>query len=512
MTDTTTRVTSRTYRAPTVSGAPRLQGLPGIGEILGPDELTVEVFFYDTDDLRLARAGVGLQRLPGAQPGEAFEWLLELPREEKPLRALSDGDDVQHLPQVVLDRVRVHSRGRQLSPVAHTQTRITRWDLTGPDGAPRARVAAHAVSAQTLGASSTVDSWYWIALELDIPDPALLRALEARLDDVGAMRADPELPMRRLFGDRAGGPPPSSRPRTALRRKASAGETVRAALSTQVRAVRELDALVRRAEPEAVHQMRVATRRLRATLRNFGKVVDRDATADLGAELRWLSGVLAVARDQEVVAQRVEAMLRDTPADQVLGPVAAQLTRQFAREQAEAHARVLAELETDRYYALLDALDGLVADPPLTRLATRRGRDTLPNLVGRSARRVDRAIAAADRAPHGSEREVALHQARKAARRARYAAETVEPLLGRTARRTARRFKRVQTVLGDHHDAVRTRSFLRNLGAQAHTEGRNGFTFGLWHEREAQAAARAEAELPEMWRAASRRKQRRWMR
>lgn len=508
MTDTAARATARTYRAPAVSGAPRLQGLPGIGEIRGPDEQTVEVFFHDTEDLRLARAGVGLQRLPGS---EASEWVLELPGEDEPLRVASDGGDAQQVPKAVLDRVRVHSRGRQLAPVAHTQTRITRWDLTDPDGAARVRVAAHTVSAQTLGASSTVDSWFWIAVEFDTPDPALLGALEARLGDVGAMRADPELPMRRLFGDRVDGPAPSLRPRVVLRRKASAGETVRAALSTQVRALRDLDARVRRAEHDAVHQMRVAIRRLRATLRDFGKVVDRDATADLVAGLRRLSGVLAVARDQEVVQARVEALLRDTPADQVLGPVAAQLTRQFAREQAEVHARVLAEMDTDRYYALLDALEGLVTDPPLTRLATRRGRDTLPRMVGRSARRVDRAMAAADGAPHGPEREAALHQARKAARRARYTAETVEPLLGRAARRTARRFERVQTVLGDHHDTVRTREFLRNLGAQGHVEGHNGFTFGLWHEREAHAAARAEGELPAVRRAASRRKQRRWM-
>ncbi|MPZ67408.1 MAG: CHAD domain-containing protein [Pseudonocardiaceae bacterium] len=407
--------------------------------------------------------------------------------------------------------MRAHSRGHQLVPVAHTKTTITRRGLADADGAVRARLTAHAVSAQTLGESSTVDSWYWIAVELDAPDPTLLGALEARLDDVGAMRAAPALPMRRLFADRLDGLKPSSRPRVRLHRKATAAETVCAALRAQVRALRDLDAPVRRAEPDAVHQMRVATRRLRAMLRAFGQVVDRDATADLYAELRWLSGVLAEARDQEVVQQRVEALLHDTPADQVLGPIAAQLTRQFARDQAEAHARVLDELDTDRYATLLDALERLVSDPPLTPLAARRGRDLLPRMVGKVARRVDRAMAAADREPEGPERDAALHGVRKAARRARYAAETVVPLLGGDARRTAQRFEQMGDVLGDHHDTVRTRALLRTLGAQGHGEGHNGFTFGLWHEREAHAAQRIEAELPAIWRAASRGKQRRWM-
>lgn len=510
MPDTATSVTVRTYRAPAVSGAPRLQGMPGIAEIRGPNEQSVEVFFHDTEDLRLARAGVSLQRLSGTQPGEPFEWLAELPGEREPLRVPSD-DDAQQVPQAVLARVGEHSGGHQLLPVAHTQTTITRWDLVDADTVVRARLTAHAVSAQTLGASSTVDSWYWIALEFDAPDPALLGALEARLDDVGAMRAAPALPMRRLFADRLDGLKPSSRRRVELAKKATAAETVCTALGAHVRALHDLDAPVRRAEPDAVHQMRVATRRLRATLRAFGKVVDRDATADLHAELRWLSGVLAEARDQEVVQQRIEDLLYDTPADQVLGPIGAQLTRQFAREQAEAHARVLDALDTDRYATLLDALQRLVTDPPLTPLASRRGRDVLPGMVGKAVGRVDRAMAAVDQAPEGPERDAALHEVRKAARRVRYAAETVVPLLGGDARRTAKRFEQLGDVLGDHHDTVRTRAVLRTLGAQGHVEGHNGFTFGLWHEREAHTAQQIEAQLPAVWRAASRGKQRRWM-
>ena len=124
---------------------------------------------------------------------------------------------------------------------------------------------------------------------------------------------------------------------------------------------------------------------------------------------RWLAGVLGEARDQEVIQERVEACLVATPNEDVLGPLAAKLSQQFARERTEAHARVLAELDTNRYYALLDALDALIADPPLTPLAGKRGRKAMPPLVKRTTKKLDKAVAAVAEHPEGPERATALH-------------------------------------------------------------------------------------------------------
>jgi len=222
--------------------------------------------------------------------------------------------------------------------------------------------------------------------------------------------------------------------------------------------------------------------------------------------------VLARARDQEVVQERGEACLAGTPSEDVLGPVAAKLSQQLARERTEAHASVLAELDTDRYYTLLDALDTLVASPPLTPLAHERARTALPPQVRRAGKKLDKAVVRVDELPDGPERTEALHSVRKAAKRARYAAELVAPVVGKDATRSAKRFKAVQGLLGDHQDAVQTRRFLRALGGRGHLAGQNGFTVGIWYQQQAEAADDVDAAFDATWRRAARRKHRRWMR
>ena len=112
-------------------------------------------------------------------------------------------------------------------------------------------------------------------------------------------------------------------------------------------------------------------------------------------------------------------------------------------------------------------------------------------------------IAAADTAATdaaaNADRDAALHEMRKAAKRARYVLETAEPALGKNARKLRKRVKKVQSLLGDHHDTVVARPVLRELGAQAQTEGANGFTFGVLHAEEHATAHALEKHLPVAW-------------
>jgi CHAD domain-containing protein len=98
-------------------------------------------------------------------------------------------------------------------------------------------------------------------------------------------------------------------------------------------------------------------------------------------------------------------------------------------------------------------------------------------------------MARARRAEPGPPRDVALHQARKAAKRARYAGEVAAPAIGRTAARFTAQVKNLQSVLGAHQDSVIARQAERQLGIEAHLAGENAFTYGLLYEREAHAAA-----------------------
>jgi CHAD domain-containing protein len=122
---------------------------------------------------------------------------------------------------------------------------------------------------------------------------------------------------------------------------------------------------------------------------------------------------------------------------------------------------------------------------------------------------VERAL---DPAVRTERRDLAMHEARKAGKRLRYVTEVARPAVGKPAKRHAKAVKGIQQALGEHQDTVVARGILRSLGALAHVDGENGFAFGVLHGHDAARAAAVEERLPELWRAASKKKLRRWLR
>jgi CHAD domain-containing protein len=215
-------------------------------------------------------------------------------------------------------------------------------------------------------------------------------------------------------------------------------------------------------------------------------------------DLRWLGAELAPARDGEVLAAHIDAAVDALPDDEVLGPVAVQVTRRFAREQADGRARALEALNSERYLQMQDRLDELVDTPPQTRRAEERATDELARAIRKSLRRTAEHRTAAATAD-AAERDAALHEMRKAAKRARYVLEAAEPALGKDTRKLRKRVKAVQSLLGDHHDTVVARAVLRELGGQAQVDGANGFTFGVLYAEERATARALEDRLPSTW-------------
>src|ERR1700735_2699195 len=107
------------------------------------------------------------------------------------------------------------------------------------------------------------------------------------------------------------------------RPSACASDVVLAYLRLQAHELRSLEPAVRADEYDAVHQMRVARRRLRATLRSFGQVIPRSDTGPLAGELKWLGGLLGAARDGEVLPAHLQASLRSIPVELLIGPIPA---------------------------------------------------------------------------------------------------------------------------------------------------------------------------------------------
>ncbi len=490
------RETERKYEAPAGSGVPSLTGLPGVTAVAGPEEFELEAVYHDTEDLRLARGHVTLRRRSG---GEDEGWHLKLPigadtREEVRL-PLDRGSE--HPPAELTDLVRAHLRGAAPAPVAHLLTTRHRWQLVDGRGELLAEVVEDVVTGQTTGEGATVEAWREIEVELGpAGDHRLLDAVEERLADSGIVRSSSPSKLSRLLADRLGPDDPAPR----ITRRSSAGDVALAYLREQVTALKRHDPGVRRDEHDAVHQMRVATRRLRSALQTYGKVVDRERTRALTDELKWLAGVLGGARDLEVMRDRFERAVRGLAPELLPGPVSARLTRYFAPQEAAAREAVLTALDGERHAALLDALDALLADPPLTDLAAERAAVVLPKLVRRAHRQLAARADEAIGAEPGDVRDTALHESRKAAKRVRYALEVGAPVLDKRAKRFRKGIKELQTVLGEHQDGVVARPVLLEIATRAHADGENTFAFGVLHGRESALAERAEAGFARAWR------------
>ena len=291
----------------------------------------------------------------------------------------------------------------------------------------------------------------------------------------------------------------------------SAGDAVLAYLRAQAQAMTSLEPRVRADEFDSVHQMRVATRRLRAALRTFALVIPDTDSQHLAGELHWLGRLLGQARDGEVLAGHLRDSLRPVAPELLIGPVQARVQGHYAPRRAAAHDELLAALDSPRYARLLAELDRVTAGPPRGPQAAAPARDILPPAVRRAYRQAKRRMRRARHMPAGPGRDIALHRARKSARRARYAAEAATPAVGPQARRFARQMKKVQSALGDHQDAVLARHEARVLGIGAHLADENAFTYGLLYELELHRAEQRQADARRVWRRAARRRYRRWM-
>ncbi|MCX4525846.1 CYTH and CHAD domain-containing protein [Streptomyces sp. NBC_01551] len=473
---------------------PDLAGTAGIAAVRDEGTVDLDAVYYDTRDQRLAADGLTLRRRTGG--GDAG-WHLKLPvspgvRDEvsAPL-----GDSV---PPALAALVRSRVRGAALEPQVRLRSSRKVSHLLDADGAVLAELSTDTVRAEREEAAA---AWTEVEVELaDGVDPALLDAVEKRFGKAGLRVSDAPSKVARAL-DETGAPPPA-RPEPAPDDD-SAGAYVLSYLREQLDAVIAQDPAVRRNLPDSVHQLRVATRRTRSAFKTYREVLDRDVTDPLGDELRWLAAELGVDRDQEVLLERLQTRLGELPRTLLLGPVRGRLRVWNNARRSGSRRRALAALDSKRYLTLLDSLDALLADPPLLEGAARPAEDVLPQAVihdhGRLAKRIGAAL---DLEP-GHERDLALHEARKAAKRSRYAAEAAVPALGKPAKRLAKAVKKVQTLLGDHQDSVVAREALLGLGVQAAAAGESAFTWGVLHAREEALADRRERELPDVWEKAS---------
>ncbi len=438
---------------------------------LGGEQLPSRVFvstYHDTPDLGLARHGITFRRR--VEDGVGL-WQLKLPRGAARIELEQAGPPARP-PLEMLALLVAYLRGRPVEPVARLRTRREGVRARG------AEIVDDSVS--VLVGQRVTRRFRELEIELLDGDEEALRGLGKELRRAGATSSDGQRPklFRALELD-------SPAPPVAVPRDAPPLDALAVALAGQVGLLLRHDPGTRLgSDPEDLHQLRVATRRLRAFLRAGRPLLDPSWSEPLRAELGWLGRALGPARDLEVLAARLAADVASLEDEAVGG---ATLLAQLDAERAAARGAVVEALTSDRYLALLDRLDHVSEPEPAS-----SGDEpaSLAKLLEKEWKRTRKALSDLGRGSTDEE----LHAARIRVKRSRYAAELAAHELGRRGARFVERAKALQEILGEHQDATVAGERLRAWAAAEHTD-----VAARLIELEEERKREARAAWPDAW-------------
>jgi CHAD domain-containing protein len=216
---------------------------------------------------------------------------------------------------------------------------------------------------------------------------------------------------------------------------------------------------------------------------------------------------LGVARDTEVLAERYERELSRLDATLIRGPVWERLVNGARRRYQTGHRRSLVAMRSKRYFRLLDTLEAMVTERPVSTVDG----EPKPVTIDAAYRRVRKATKAAARAEAAAaakadsdtdtdtetvqdagdvqDADEALHRIRKRAKQLRYTAAATG------ANQVSEQAKAIQSLLGDHQDSVVSREHLLAQAQAAHLAGEDTFTYGLLYQLESQVAESSRQQL-----------------
>jgi CHAD domain-containing protein len=463
--------------------------------------------YYDTEDFRLARSHVTLRRRTG---GTDSGWHLKLPLEgmngdgrrevSLPLRAGRPGQ----VPAALSSSLIAITGGAELRPLATQQTKRSPIRVVSGTGDAAVEIVDDAVTV-TDGAQAGM-SYREIEVEV-LADAQLLEPAVRVLTDAGAQPATaPSKGVRALVGDVRLAPliDPGSRPKP----KDPAADAVAFHLRTQVAAIIEQDQRVRQRLPDAVHQYRVAARRLRSVLQAFSSLVDDDWARSVRDELGWVASVLSQSRDREVLEARLLGAVRALPADVDGAAALALIHRHLGAELVEANASIDEAMTSVRYTALMATLHDAAAAPPTTALAEGKASRVLPPLVEASWRKLDKQARRLHDEMEGHDDH--WHRTRILAKRARYTVEACVPVFGQPAKKLARQLETVTELLGEHQDAAIAAALMQQLSTTA-SGSRAVFAMGVLFAHQRERVRRCRVDFIKTWPRVSHSEWRAWL-
>jgi CHAD domain-containing protein len=483
--------------------------LPARARVVPRPPVSLRATYYDTTDLRLARAGASLR----FRRGDEEPWTVKLPTGVPGVRhEISRTGPPGAIPDELAGLVTGYTRGAPLSAAAVLRTTRRVYEVRGAAGELLAELDDDLVA--VLDGGSVRSRFREVEVERHEGGRKLLNRIGDALSAAGAVSG--EFLPKHVRALEATGPADLTPPTGRLADGADAGQVVTEAIRVDIGRMLAHDPLVRLGAdlPDgdtAVHQMRVGCRRLRTDLRTFRTVLDPDWADELRAELSWIADALGGARDVEVLRAR----LRRTAAMDPSSPLDSDAVATFDAELAARHSAALAALAEamsgKRYLALLDRLVAAAAAPRLAAdRAAEPAQELLPRLAGKPWRRLtdgsDGVVAAGSLDPLGPDHE--WHNVRIRAKRARYATEAVAAVAGGSAAGLARKVAQVQELLGEHQDAVIAAETWLSIAGSDPGNHTLAVTAGRLVERERAVVREVRAGFPDAWAAVNRRRKR----
>ncbi len=458
---------------------PRLSGIPL------PRRLLVSTY-YDTVSHDLTHARITLRQR--VEKGKQV-WQLKIPlgheREEIELTSRD-----AHPPLSFRELLLIHLDHRKLMPI--TTLRVWRSGVRIHQGRiPVADVLLDNVA--VVKYDEVIQRFREVEIEQLDGHSAVLDELEQALRKAGARDHDGRPKLFRALSLPA---PTSNQPPES---NAPVIDHLKWALTQHVRWLTAHDPGTRLGlQAESLHQMRVATRRLRAVLRSAQAILVSAWAVSLERELAWLSDTLSQARDLDV-----QIAYFNGEASQVGVRDRKPLARFVAHlnvERKRVQHMVLSELKSARYLELLRRLQQAAQDPSALETAV-----TLRELARQDFKKLQKAIRCMGTSPKPAQ----LHQIRIKTKRARYAAELARWSVGKPALRFIKRARMVQDLLGTYQDSFTTELYIRAFLKQS-SGVRAGFVAGRMTERQRQRRQAVLGQITPLLKSLLKRGRRAW--
>src|SRR5215208_6772686 len=211
-------------------------------------------------------------------------------------------------------------------------------------------------------------------------------------------------------------------------------------------------------DPEELHDMRVATRRMRAAMKIFEEPLPV-RTQRFRNEFKWIAGALGEVRDLDVQLEQLDGWISSASSGD-REPLEA-LRAVFQERRKKTRKSMLRRLNSRRYARLVESFGAFLERGPSRRAQASR-RPILaaaPDLVRKPYRRVRKLGDPLSEESSGEE----YHELRKKGKRLRYALEFLSDIYGDPTKDLIKPLKNLQDVLGDHQDAEVAVAHLREL-------------------------------------------------